>query len=299
MIRNRLLYPYFIFLFWLAVIFFSKVHAQPNIDIISFNSQHFTSQYKDSTGDKIYTQDNFLSLFAPIKFGKGHVFMLRINGEQLSVTRSDSVKLNYTLYSVGLPIGLQLQSKNEKWKYAAIFVAKYNSDFKDNLDYDLQFGGIALVTRVINPKLQVRLGLYCNGEFWRTAFVPLIGVDWKVNDKFRMYGTMPGYYRFEYKLAKKIYTGLGFRSAQRSFRLQAKYDDDFVRIRENQLKLFFEGFVVGKILLGVEAYYGLGYSLIRYDYFKTKTEKPGLNVFTKSKNGFGVVFNLAYRIRID
>ena len=67
----------------------------------------------------------------------------------------------------------------------------------------------------------------------------------------------------------------------------------------NQLKVFFEGFVVGKILIGFDVYRSLGYNLIRYDYFKTKTEKPGLNVFTKSKNGFGVVVNLAYRIRID
>lgn len=247
----------------------------------------------------MYTQNNFISLFAPVKFGKGNVILIRANAEQLNVTRSDTMSLNYSLYSLSLPLGLQLQSKNEKWKFTGIIIPKINSDFNDNTDYDGQLGGIGLVTRVINPKLQVRAGLYYNSDFWGHFFMPLLGVDWKVSEKFRMYGTLPGNYRFEFKLGKKIYTGVGFRSAQRSFRLQAKYDDDFVRIRENQLKIFFEGFVVGKILVGIDVYRSLGYNMIRYDYFKTETEKPGLIVFTKSKDAFGLTLNLAYRIRTD
>lgn len=247
----------------------------------------------------MYTQNTFVSLFAPVKFGKGHVILIRANAEQLNVTRSDTVGLNYSLYSLSLPLGLQLQSKNEKWKFTGIIIPKINSDFKDNTDYDGQFGGIGLVTRVVSPKLQVRAGLYYNGDFWGHFFMPLFGVDWKVNERFRMYGTLPGNYRFEFKLGKKLHAGVGFRSAQRSFRLQAKYNDDFVRIRENQLKIFFEGFVVGKILIGVDVYRSIGYNMVRYDYFKTKTEKPGLNVFTKSKDAFGLTLNLAYRIRTD
>ncbi|HWY10013.1 MAG TPA: DUF6268 family outer membrane beta-barrel protein [Bacteroidia bacterium] len=299
MIRAFIPYRRLAFLFWFAILFFSKAYAQPNIDLISINSQHFVSTYADSSKNKMYTQDNFLSIFLPIKFGKGHVFMIRLNAEQLTVNRDASSKLNYSLYSLSMPIGLQLQSKNEKWKFLGTIIPKLNSDFADNLNYDMQIGGIGLVTRVFNPKLQVRLGAYYNSEYWGPFILPLVGVDWKVNDKFRMYGTLPSNYRFEFKLGKKMYTGLGFRSFQRSFRLQAKYDDDFVRIRESQLKVFFEGFVVGKILIGIDLYRTLGYNLIRYDYFDTKTEKSGLPVFTKSKDAYGLTLNLAYRIRTD
>lgn len=286
-------------IFWLAVFLFSSsVKAQPNVDIISINSQHFFSKY-DSTSCKIYTQDNFLSLFIPKKFGKGHVLLIRVNAEQLNVTRSDTTNLTYSLYSLSLPIGLQLQSKSEKWKFTGIIIPKINSDFKDNINYDGQFGGIGLVTRVFSKTFQVRGGLYYNSDFWGHFFMPLVGVDWKVSERFRMYGTLPGNYRFEYNVKNKFFTGLGFRSAQRSFRLEGKYDDDFVRVRENQLKIFVEGFVIGKILIGIDVYRSINYNLIRYDYFKTKTEKPGLNVFTKSKDAYGLTFNLAYRIRTN
>lgn len=292
-------YSLFKILFWLTCFLFSKsVKAQPNVDIISINSQYFISKY-DSTNQKIYTQDNFLNLFIPKKFGKGHVLLIRVNAEQLNVSRSDTVNLNYSLYSLSVPIGLQLQSKNEKWKFTGIIIPKINSDFKDNINYDGQFGGIGLVTRVFSKTFQARAGLYYNSDFWGHFFMPLFGVDWKVNYRFRMYGTLPGNYRFEYNVKNKFFAGIGFRSAQRSFRLEAKYDDDFVRVRENQLKIFCEGFIVGNFLIGFDVYRSINYNLVRYDYFKTKTEKPGLNVFTKSKDAWGATVNLAYRIRQD
>lgn len=283
----------------LFLLFCTLLKAQPNVDIVSINSQHFISTYADSSKNKFYSQDNFLSLFLPVKFGKGHVFLLRINAEQLTVSRSANTTQNYSLYSLSIPIGLQLQSKNEKWKYTGIIIPKINSDFADNIDYDGQLGGIGLITRVFNEKLQVRAGLYYNSDFWGHFFMPLVGVDWKVNDKFRMYGTLPGNYRFEFKLGKKMYTGIGFRSAQRSFRLQKKYNDDFIRVKENQLKVFFEGFVIGKILIGFDVYRSINYNLIRYDYFETKKPITGVGVFTKSSDAWGLTFNLAYRIRTD
>ena len=286
-------------LFFFLLFVSTRLFAQPNVDIVSFNSQHFVSNYSDSTKNKLYTKDNFLSVFLPVKFGKGNVFMLRINAEQLTVTRTSGVTQQYNLYSLGLPLGLQLQSKNEKWKYTGIFIPKLNTDFRDNLDYDLQIGGIGLITRVFNEKLQARAGLYYNSDFWGHFFMPLFGVDWKVSDRFRMYGTLPGNYRFEFKLGKKLYTGIGFRSAQRSFRLQKKYDDDFVRVKENQLKVFFEGFTFGKILIGFDVYQSIGYNLISYNYFETKTQTNRPVVFSKSKDALGITFNLAYRIRTD
>lgn len=225
--------------------------------------------------------------------------MLRVNAEQLTVTRTSTVTQSYNLYSLGLPVGFQLQSKNEKWKYTGIAVPKINSDLSDNLEYDLQVGGIGLITRVFSKTLQVRAGLYYNTEYWGHFFMPLFGVDWKINEKFRMYGTLPGNYRFEYQIGKRFYTGVGFRSAQRSFRLQQKYKDDFVRVRENQLKVFFEGFVLGKIIVGVDFYRSLNYSLISYDYFETKIATYRPILFSKSKDAWGATLNLAYRIRTD
>lgn len=273
--------------------------SQPNVDIISFNSQHFISNYSDSTKNKFNTQDHFLSFFIPKQFGKANVLMIRLHAEQLTVTRTSTVSQSYNLYSLGLPIGLQLQSRNEKWKYTGIVIPKINSDLVDNTNYDFQLGGIGLVSRVFSKDLQVRAGLYYNTEYWGHFFMPLFGVDWKLNDKFRMYGTLPGNYRFEFKLGQKIYTGIGFRSAQRSFRLQKKYNDDFVRVRENQLKFFFEGFVFGKVLLGFDVYRSLNYNLISYDYFNTKTATCRPILFSKTKDAYGLTINLAYRIRTD
>lgn len=225
--------------------------------------------------------------------------MVRINTEQLTVMRGANPSQSYNLYSLGLPLGIQLQSKNEKWKYTGIVIPRINSDLKDNLDFDMQLGGIGLITRVFSNTLQVRAGLYYNSEYWGPFFMPLLGVDWKVNEKFRMYGTLPGNYRFEYQLGKKLYMGIGFRSAQRSFRLQKKYNDDFVRVKENQLKVYLEGFVFNRVVLGVDIYRSINYNLISYDYFETKTITSRPLLFSKSKDAYGATVNLSYRIRTD
>ena len=287
------------FLFFLFVIFCFKINAQPFIDIISYNNQIFFSEYKDSSHNPVFIQDHFLNLFIPVKFGKGNVILFRINSEKLELNRTAKLNSSSQLFSISAPVGLQLVSKNQKWKCTGIFITKINSDFKDDLSKDLQFGGIGLVTKVINENLQVRLGLYYNKEFFGDFFMPLGGIDWKINNKWQMYGTLPSNFRIEYNIYKSWNTGLGFRSFLRSFRLNNIYSNDFIWIRENQLKIYFEGAIYKNLFITVDVFRSIAYRMPRNDFKSVRSnqiEKSGIPVFAPFKDNFGFTIGFAIRV---
>jgi hypothetical protein len=285
-----------VFLTSVCALYWSAVRAQPFVDVLAFSSQHFFSEYKDSTRDPLYVQDNFLNVFIPKKFGNDHVFLLRLNSERLLVSRKGSPGSSQQLYSVSLPLGCVLSSQNKRWKYTAILIPKINSDFKDDLGYDFQLGGIGLITRVVREDFQVRAGLYYNREFFGNFFMPLVGVDWKINNRFQVYGTMPSNYRVEYKLSSAWNTGFGFRSFQRSFRLNGTYGNDLVWVRENQVKAYVEGFIFKNLVLTVDVFRSIGYRLPRADYDSPRRENPGIPVFQPFSDNFGFTLGFAYRI---
>lgn len=287
---------YLLALIFAHLFFTTSVFAQPFVDLINYNNQNFFSHYNDSANSPVYIQDHLLNLFLPKKFKNDNVLIIRVNSEQAVVKRDGPTSYTENLFSVSVPVGFMYVSKSKKWKYTGIFIPKVNSDLRDDLAHDFQYGGIALVTHVYNSNLQLKLGMYYNREFWGNFFLPLVGVDWKINDRFQMYGVMPSNYRFEYKVSKNWNTGLGWRSFQRSFRLSETFNNDFVWVRENQVKAYFEGFVYKNLLFTVDIYRSITYELSRNDYQDVNLTKRGLSTFEPFEKNMGFTLGFAYRL---
>lgn len=284
----------------LVVLFVSSAVAQPFADIVSFNCQTFSSDYKNNTSLKNKTDNYFLNFFLPKELKSGNTLLIRINSELISSTLTPDSSYSSQIYSVSLPLGMQFVSKNKKWKTVAIVLPKIASDFKDATDsYDYQFGGILMENYQYSPTFKVKFGLYYNREAFGNFFMPIIGLDWKVSDRLYMYGNMPNMYRIEYALKRnKLYGGLGFRSFTRSFRLSKSDNYDYVRYNEIQLKLFVDYFVAKKVLVFAEVGYSLGRNPWQFSY-NTKEETFRNPIYTPLKQY--PVFNagFAYRIRFD
>jgi hypothetical protein len=162
----------------------------------------------------------------------------------------------------------------------------------------MQLGGYGLVTYVHSSKLKIKLGLYYNREYFGNFFVPLAGVDWRVSDRFQMYGVLPTFYRFEYALIKqKLYAGLAFKSYTRSYRL-SDVNHDYVKNSELQAKLFVDVYIKKRFVLFAEFGRTINYSPQAYEY-GTKTELLSYPIYTKIQDAFLVQAGLAYRIRTD
>lgn len=181
-----------------------------------------------------------------------------------------------------------------------IVVPKIASDFRDQVSKkDAQLGGIFLENYIISDKLKIKAGLYYNREAFGNFFVPLAAVDWQATDRISLYGILPTNYKLEYNLIKnKLYSGLGFKSFTRSFRLEKQLNNNYVRYDEIQLKYFIDYFLYKRILIYGEIGYSLGKNPLQYT-FNTKSRTDENLVYTPTKNA--VIFNLgvAYRLRVD
>lgn len=275
--------------------------SQPYVDPVGFTTRYFQSNYKDSISGHNQTTDYNLNLFIPKEFKKsGHTFLFRLNSEQIHSEYSNgNIRYSSNLYSISMPVGMQFLSGNKKWKTALIAVPKVSTDFRDNLSKDLLLGGIGLVTYVKNENLKFKLGLYYSREFWGDFFVPLVGMDWKINDHLSMYGVIPSNYRIEYKFNNKLYTGIGLKSFTRSYRLSAAQNNDFVKVKDTQAKAFIDYFIYKKLLVFGEISYGLPYSLVQYAYHKQTDYSRSNPLYSPFQGNFLFGVGIAYRIRLD
>ncbi len=296
----RIMKKNILFLFALFILFVNQSFSQPFADVVSFNYQTFSSDYKDTSGWKNKTDNYFLNFFLPKEFKNGNIFLIRLNSEMISSTISADSAYTSILSSISLPLGFQFVSKNKKWKTAVIAVPKIASDFKDAIDaYDIQYGGIFLETFVPNEKLKIKAGLYYNRDAFGDFFVPLVGIDWRASDRINLYGILPTNYKIEFKIIKnKLYTGLNFKSLTRSFRLSKTQGYDYVRYDEMQVKLFVDCFVYKKILVFAELGYTLGKNPWQYKY-NTKDETFVNPVYTPLKSYPIFNIGIAYRVRLD
>jgi hypothetical protein len=274
--------------------------SQPFADVLSANYQTFSSTYDSLSGQKNKTDDYFLNFFLPKVFKNGNTLLLRLNGETINSTIYPDSAYSCRLSSIALPVGFKFLSKNKKWETIVIAVPKIASDFRDKTDgYDWQFGGIFLEQFLAKENLKIKLGLYYNREAFGNFFMPLVGVDWKINKRLNLYGVIPSNYRFEINIIKdRLYAGLCYKAATRSFRLSQKNNYDYVRYDEQQIKLFIDCFAYKKLLVFFDAGYSIGSNPLQYTYNTSKlTDVNPVYTSLKSYPVFNI--GIAYRVRLD
>ncbi len=184
-----------------------------------------------------------------------------------------------------------------KWSAMAAFIPRWNGEPEVQFSKGFQAGGALLMTYHKNAGLSYKFGLYYNREFWGNFFIPLLGIDWTINKKQKLFGILPGYLIYENRLSKTISWGGNFRTFTSSYRLKSNTSSsvNFTRIDDNQLGAYADFYLTRKIVLSTET----GYSIMRkirtgYNH----TSKDQYNVLSNnSAPYFRVTFQ--YRLRLD
>lgn len=279
----------------LFILFSKLAMSQPSIDIVNFNYQNFSSVYKQNNALKNNTNDFNFNLFFPKEFKNGNVFIFRFNSEFL---KSSSENNTSSISSFALPVGFQFISKNKKWKTIALVIPKIASDFENKFSSaDFQLGSYFLENYAIKEDLKFKIGLYYNKECFGNFFVPLIGIDWKVNKRLNFFGVLPTNYKIEYNVIKsKLYSGLNFKSLTRSFNISSQ--NNYVRFDEMLIKAFAEYNICKNIIVYSEIGYSLGKNPLLYNSSSKNIETTN-TVYSLTKNYMIFNFGIAYRIRKD
>jgi hypothetical protein len=250
-----------ILLITIATIVCFESNAQYFVDIFSFNRQSF------NVPNGAQTNDLFVNAFIPKVLKSGNTFFVRAHYEKLDL-KKDSLSASYS--SVTLPVGMQVQLKNPKWKFTGLIIPKIaGADMGAAFSDVFQIGAYSLFTVTESEKFRYKFGLYYNREFFGNFFVPLAGIDWKVTDRFSLFGTLPQSFKASYAIVpSRVNGGLAFRSMTRSFR--GEDNNTFVRYNELQFKTFFDFYLTPKNVVYIEGGFFLGKTPLLYNNADTK-----------------------------
>lgn len=269
--------------------------AQPYIDIVRLN---YTYSPKQGLNEKKYPlQSNFFTadVTFPIELKKGgdaiiiNPFFTNNEGE---VTNND-----FHAVSKALLIGFLKKDIFQNWNLLSSFIVRRNTDGEVDSNDGWQYGGILLATWKKSQDISFKFGFYYNKEFFGNYFMPLVGLDWKIDSKNNLFGVLPGYMIFEHKVTPKFYYGFAFRAFTNSYRKEVidpfMGGSNYLRIDDNPLGIYADTYLSKKIVLAVET----GYTVLRRYRYGFKEE----NVHTKTdykNDNFYFKASLAYRLRL-
>jgi len=244
------------FLFLLFVLATSVSFAQPYVDVLSFrNLQSPDNGLFRRNKDKNSFQYYYAGATIPIRNKKtGGAVVLSPFFENWQVKLAAD-RGRFFPSGIALPVTLLTPVPHSKFLINTTLILRNNAE-KTNLPNSFQAGGFVLVNYRINPKLTIKAGLYYNREAFGNFFMPLGGLEYKVDSTLYIWGTLPGSFFIEKRLKKRWYAGLTFKAVTNSYQL---FNKKYIQINDNQLSLFSDFNLCKNFVLNIEA----GHSLFR------------------------------------
>jgi hypothetical protein len=239
-----------------------------------------------------------ISVTVPIELRKdGDAFIINpfFDHNQGNVSTRD-----FHVFSQGALLGFLKKDIFKNWNLLSSFILRTNRQAEKKIDDSWQYGGVILTTWKKNQFASLKFGIYYNKEFFGNYFIPLIGIDWRINEKNNLFGVLPGNMSFEHKVSEKFYYGSTFRALTNSYRLQTIdpcFSGDcsaknYLRVDDNQLGVFGEVYLSKKFALNAE----IGHTILRRYRFGFEGENIHLQTDYKTDN-FYFRTSLSYRLR--
>ena len=200
----------------------------------------------------------------------------------------DFEKVSLTVQGIGVPITWLMQSKDTSIVFTATFIGRLNGEKISSLENTFQAGGAVLANFRVNSRLRLKAGYYFNNEFFSDYWVPLAGIEWRINDRNLISGTFPNSARFEHRFNDSFYMGMAYKSITNSYRLSE--ESGYLKVMDNHLGIFADYYFTKNLVGMLEA----GHTFMR----ELKIRNQGYTL-TKNENGFFVNAGIFFRIRLN
>lgn len=285
--------------FFVVLLFIScTICGQPYLDIARFNYTYSPQQGLNEKTSPLQSNLFTADVTLPIELKKdGDAFI--VNPFFTNNTGEVSTK-DFHVISEGLLIGFLKKDIFPNWNLLSSFIVRRNTEVEVTSNDDWQYGGIILTTWKKSQDVSFKFGLYYNKEFFGNYFMPLVGLDWKINAKDNLFGVLPGYMIFEHKVTSKFYCGFEYHAFTNSYREETVNPcmtdctgKNYLRIDDNPLGIYADTYLSKKIVLSAEA----GYTILRRYRYGFKGDNIHTKVDYKNDN-FYFKASLAYRLRL-
>lgn len=264
---------------------FTNATAQPYVDPLNLR---YTYAFKNAQPNATPFSHLFIGSDIPLKFKNGTIFFLSPFFDNWNIDSSDNKDFLPSVKSIALPAGIIFPVSN-KWSFNITAIARINGEDLQ-LNNAFQIGGILFASYKKKEQQKFRFGVYINNDFFGVFVVPLVGVDWKINETNYLFGLLPGRLTFEHRLNKSLYTGATFRAITNSYRLN---NGNYLRIDDNQLSCYLDYYIAKHVALTLEP----GYGVVRKLRSGATHSKNYITDYNWDE-GFFIKLSASYRIRL-
>lgn len=282
-----------LFIILIVMMVAGAASAQPYLDAVNLRFQQ-SPKGKSSAGANKFTYLN-ASINIPLVLKKdSSIIVFSPSMEHWSIKADSFLSEDMGMHSNMLPVSL-IKPINRSWALTFSVIPRWNGHPVAPVSR-FQMGGAVLATYKKRPGLAYKFGLYYNSEFSGPFFMPLLGIDWQIDERNNLFGVLPGILVFEHKLSKYMFWGFNFRSITNTYSSGYIYsgnDPVFLRIQDTQAEIYTDLYLTDNIVLNFAA----GHSFAR-KYREGKMHVSG-EYFHDQKMvaGFYGKISFAYRIR--
>ncbi len=272
-------------------------HSQPYLDIASIG-------YTNSPDAAAWPRTGICNSFRyynagfnlPFIFGKdSSAIIVSPFAERWNMKIDNVLDLPAYMQSLVLQVAFS-ESLSKQWSIALAVIPRWNGNESNIFKNDFQLGGVILASYKRTQGLTWKFGLYYNGEISGAYFMPLAGIDWRINNRNILFGILPGNLVFEHKAGNRFYYGAEFNAITNTYDagfIAAGSVPKYLRISDNQLSIYGCFRVAGNVFLQA----AIGNSILRSLKLGVK-DASGKYYYANSMNDnlfFKITLN--YRIR--
>ncbi|MBD2720690.1 DUF6268 family outer membrane beta-barrel protein [Hymenobacter armeniacus] len=118
------------------------------------------------------------------------------------------------------PIVGYRQRISPRLELTALALPALNSDLRDVRAADITWGGVGRATFRFNPRRAYRLTVGYRQQFYGPQYVLLLGLDWRLGQRWRLFGDLPTTVNVSYAAGPRVNVGFNLNGINTAYRLQ-------------------------------------------------------------------------------
>lgn len=235
-------------------------YSQNYIDLANVNYS-----ISPSTSDtNALTEKTGIHIQIPLVLKNEDVILTGLGGAVTQIrSTNDSSEYKQDLHNVILLVGYKKQI-NEKLSWLGLMLNQINAGPENvSLKY-YQPGFYTLFTIEKSKSLRYKLGALYKYEFSGPFIIPLVGVDWQVNDKLQVFGTLPISANIIYRPREKVGFGLSFKGSIATYGLESGGTATYIQENNNEIHALLDFYVTKRLVVQTKVGMQVGNKYKRY-----------------------------------
>lgn len=256
--------------FLILVLTITLGYSQERLDILTLSGRYgFPAAYDSIYQGKGNESGFTASLVAPVVLSKKSVLYSSLNYFYWNVSNDevmpDDVANPIQVQGFILRTGLIQDLGNDR-SLQLLIAPRLMTDFHNVNSDHWQFGGIAMYEKRYRETLKIGYGALFNQEFSGPNLVPLINLDWQINDRWSIVGLLPIYGKIKYRFNERLDGGLSHFGLVTTYRLgHPDYAGDYIERKSIDETLYARYQLFGDFFLEGRLGYAFGRSYHQYE----------------------------------